>query len=494
MATALLTQSDLVAMLPSLAILITFLAVGGGCIYLSYRVGQVISPTSRKLQQRFGELEAAVARSAGHVRESLERHRDESAKEAERRLDASAQVSEAQATFVRRGLEDFGDRLNGVRLDLVRDSTHFREEVQGTFVSLRESARDASAELARMQSEMLASMTAQLRELAGDSERGHERAKASLEAIGADLQATYALSAREVRERSAAQLVEVREALTQFGGTIASQGTQLDGVDRAFKAALQEGAAKHDALNAGVEAQFKAFHSYFAEQFVSMLAADARLESSWTPLKKDFEAITRSIVQMSRAVDVLKNELTVKLEDAGGKTEIDGLLERILQPDEFQRDVELEPGSNRRVAFAVRLSDNPLTRVWLPISVLPVVQGYNEFVAATVYNNAEGIASSSEAFERAILAAAEELSSRFICPPRTLNLAVLLAPIDDVFEEIVRRDSLVDAVRNFHVVIAGPSTLPTLLTGLRMAFMGTRAAPVNLSNGPLDSTLAAKAD
>ena len=222
-----------------------------------------------------------------------------------------------------------------------------------------------------------------------------------------------------------------------------------------------------------------------------MLAADERLEGSWGHLKSDFEAITRSLVQISRAVDVLKNELTVKLHDAGASTELQGLFERVLQPNEFERDVEIEPGTNQRVPFAVRLSDNPLTRVWLPIGVLPVVQVYNEFVAATVYNDVDGIASSSKTFERTILAAAEELSSKFVRPPHTLNLAVLLASTDDLFAEIVRRDSLRDAVRRFNVTIAGPATLPTLLTGLRMAFKGTRST-VNLSNGPFGPALAAE--
>jgi DNA recombination protein RmuC len=154
--------------------------------------------------------------------------------------------------------------------------------------------------------------------------------------------------------------------------------------------------------------------------------------------------------------------------------------------------VEIEPGTNRRVPFAVKLSDNPMTRVWLPIGTLPVVQGYNELLSATVYSDVDGIKSSSETFERAILAAAEDFSSKFVSPPRTLNLAVLVAGSDDLFAEIARRDSLLDNVqRNFHVAIAGPATLPTLLTGLRMAFRGTsRPSTADRPNGSGSQMLA----
>ena len=239
----------------------------------------------------------------------------------------------------------------------------------------------------------------------------------------------------------------------------------------ALGAVLQE---KQDALNVAVTTQFAKFRDEASAQLAQLLAVDERLESSWGRLKGDFDAITRSLVQISRAVDVLKNELTVKLDDGGRSSGVDGLLGRVLQPSEYERDVEIEPGSNQRVSFAVKLSDNPVTRVWLPIGTLPVVRGYNELVAATVYSDADAMKSSSEIFERSILAAAEDFSAKFVCPPRTPNLAVLVAPNDDLFDEIARRDSLVDSVgRNFHVLIAGPSTLPTLLAALRMAFRGT---------------------
>ena len=517
----LFAQSDLVAMLPSLAVLIAFIVVAGCCIYVSYRVGQVVSPTSRKLQERMSLLEAAVARSAGDISESLERHREESGKEATRLMDDSARAADTQAQVVRRGLDDFADRLNVVRLDLTRDASRIREEIQGALEHLRSSAREDSRELAGMQSETLGNITGQIRELGSESERRQERAMATLDAIGADLKAIYTASASELCQRIIAELAEFRVAVAQLAQTIAGQGAQLAGVERTLVGAMQESAGKQaalstvieakqidlnavitrkqdalnatiegkqDALNAAIASQFSKLRDETSGQLVQLLASDDRLEGSWERVKGDFDTITRSLVQISRAIDVLKNELTVKLEDGGESTAVDGLLERVLQPNEFERDVEIEPGTSQRVAFAVRLSDNPSTRVWLPVGTLPVVQGYNEFIAATVYNDVEGIRSSSEAFDQAILAAARDLSSRFVCPPRTLNLAVLLAPTNDLFAEIARREALVDTVRrSYHVMIAGPTTLPTLLTGLRMAFRGTGATKSNRPNGPLDA-------
>jgi len=117
----------------------------------------------------------------------------------------------------------------------------------------------------------------------------------------------------------------------------------------------------------------------------------------------------------------------------------------------------------------VRLSDNPVAQVWLPIAVLSSVQGYNELVSATVFSDHDLVSSSSETFEQAVLAAAQDLSAKFVCPPYTMNLAVLFVPTDDLFAEIARRDSLVETMRrDFHVMVASPATLPTLLMGLRV--------------------------
>ena len=346
--------------------------------------------------------------------------------------------------------------------------------------------------------------------------------------------ASCASASRSDLGEARASLARLAETITTQGGevaqAVAGQRTQLDGMEQTITAALRESAGsqaalsaaiegkqvalntaitgkqdalaaaietKHgalgavlqeqqDALNVAVTTQFAKFRDEASAQLAQLLAVDERLESSWGRLKGDFDAITRSLVQISRAVDVLKNELTVKLDDGGRSSGVDGLLGRVLQPSEYERDVEIEPGSNQRVSFAVKLSDNPVTRVWLPIGTLPVVRGYNELVAATVYSDPDAMKSSSEIFERSILAAAEDFSAKFVCPPRTPNLAVLVAPNDDLFDEIARRDSLVDSVgRNFHVLIAGPSTLPTLLAALRMAFRGTSVGrPAALANGP----------
>jgi DNA recombination protein RmuC len=213
-------------------------------------------------------------------------------------------------------------------------------------------------------------------------------------------------------------------------------------------------------------------------------ASSGRQETMWRETKRDFDALSHSLLNVQRAIEVVRDQLTVPLRDAGARFDVNAVLERSLQPDEFERDVEVEPGTGRRVEFAVRLSDNPLTKVWLPISVLSAVDGYHELVAAGVYDNAEQLNGSTHTFETCVLDAAVGLNGKFIAPPHTMNLAILFVPTDDMYEEIARRDNLVETLRrSYHVIVAGPATLPTLVRALREAFRGTASSTAKVANG-----------
>src|SRR5262249_40390588 len=204
----------------------------------------------------------------------------------------------------------------------------------------------------------------------------------------------------------------------------------------------------------------------------------------WRDIKADFDLLNRSLVNIKHAIEVVKNQLTIPLRDPDAHANAKVVLERTLQPDEFERDVEVEPRTGRRIEFAVRLSDNHLTKVWLPIAVLSAINGYHDLVVAGMNGDDEQLNGSTRAFDACVLAAAQDLCEKFIAPPHTLNLAVLFVRTDQWYAEIVRRDTLVETLQhNFHVIVAGPATLPPLLRGLREAFRGTRPSRVKPANG-----------
>ena len=73
--------------------------------------------------------------------------------------------------------------------------------------------------------------------------------------------------------------------------------------------------------------------------------------------------------------------------------------------------------------------------------------------------------------QRAVLDQAKKISEKYVKPPYTTDFALMFLPIESLYAEVMRRESLNEEARaRFHVVIAGPSTLSALLNSLSLGF------------------------
>jgi len=63
-----------------------------------------------------------------------------------------------------------------------------------------------------------------------------------------------------------------------------------------------------------------------------LLAVDEKNESSWRRLKDDYDGMSKSLMHITRAIDVIRNQLTVKLHDANGPAGVNELLDGFLEP------------------------------------------------------------------------------------------------------------------------------------------------------------------
>jgi DNA recombination protein RmuC len=133
--------------------------------------------------------------------------------------------------------------------------------------------------------------------------------------------------------------------------------------------------------------------------------------------------------------------------------------------------VEILPGSNQRVEFAIRLPGDEEQPVWLPVDVKFPTADYERLAAAADRGDQAEVELAARAVELRIREAAREISTKYIQPPHSTDFAVMYLPTEGLFAEIVRRPGLVDALqREYHIMVAGPTTLATLLTALRMGF------------------------
>jgi len=129
------------------------------------------------------------------------------------------------------------------------------------------------------------------------------------------------------------------------------------------------------------------------------------------------------------------------------------------------------PGSNQRVEYAIRLPGDGENPVWLPLDAKFPVEDYERVVDASQRGDVDAVEIAAKAIETVIRGSAKSISEKYIHPPHSTEFAVLFLPTEGLFAEVIRRPGLVDALqREWHIMVAGPTTLVSLLVSLRVGF------------------------
>lgn len=201
-----------------------------------------------------------------------------------------------------------------------------------------------------------------------------------------------------------------------------------------------------------------------------------RLGASFKLVSDQLEQVFKSVgeVQALQAgVADLRRVLTnVKTRGTWGEVSLGGILADILAPEQYDRNVEIRPGSRERVEFAIRLPGGDGERpLWLPIDAKFPTEDYERLAEAAERADAPAIEAAARAIEQRILQSARDISAKYVAPPHSTDFALLFLPTEGLYAEVLRRPGLVDRLqRDCRIVVAGPSTLLALLNSLRMGF------------------------
>jgi DNA recombination protein RmuC len=148
-------------------------------------------------------------------------------------------------------------------------------------------------------------------------------------------------------------------------------------------------------------------------------------------------------------------------------------LEQMLTPDQYARNVQVNPPSGERVEFAIKLPgrNNDGHPCWLPIDAKFPQEDYQRLVDAAEIGDAVQLAISGSALETRIFAESKKIKEKYIHVPHTTDFAILFLPTEGLFAEVLRRPGLCDGILHDHrVVLAGPTTLAAVLSSLQMGF------------------------
>lgn len=201
-----------------------------------------------------------------------------------------------------------------------------------------------------------------------------------------------------------------------------------------------------------------------------------RLNASFKQVSSHLESVQRGLGEMQiLASDVgdLKKVLTnVKTRGMWGEIHLEMLLEQILHPDQYVKNVEIKKNSNERVDFAIKLPErgrDEQTPLWLPIDAKFPQEDYQRIIEAQ--DKGEDLEPYRKQLEARIKFEAKSMKEKYIVPPDTTDFGIMYLPSEGLFAEVLRIPGLFDILqRQFTVVVTGPTTLAALLNGLQMGF------------------------
>jgi len=301
-------------------------------------------------------------------------------------------------------------------------------------------------------------------------------------------------SERAIREEMSRNREESASALKGFGDSLHRQLTSL----------LQMNDQRFEQVRLVLESRLKALQDDNAKQLDEMRSTvdeklqgtlEKRLGESFRLVSDRLEQVAKGLGEMqtlAMGVGDLKKMLTnVKTRGTWGEVQLGALLEQVLAPEQYAAQVATKGGSER-VEFAIRLpgrGDDRDEGVWLPIDAKFPVEDYQRMVEAQERADGEAAEAAARQLELRIRQCARDISQKYLDPPRTTDFGILFLPTEGLFAEVIRRPGLADQLqREARVVVAGPTTLWSILNSLQMGF---RTLAIQQRSGEVWNLLAA---
>ena len=201
---------------------------------------------------------------------------------------------------------------------------------------------------------------------------------------------------------------------------------------------------------------------------------DKKLSDSFRTVSERLEQVYKGLGEMhslAAGVGDLKKVLSnVKTRGALGEIQLGAILELMLSPEQYGKDVHVTANSRSVVEYAVKLPGEGGRPVWLPIDSKFPVDAYTQLVDA--YDTADGAAVevASKLLRARVREFAKDIRSKYIAPPDTTDFAIMFLPTEGLYAELVRMGMVESLQGEFRVNIAGPTTLGALLNSLQMGF------------------------
>jgi DNA recombination protein RmuC len=404
------------------------------------KVQQGTKAQSEQLERFGGDLHAALARMQTEVMALAEK--------------VSRAITDLRSLVVEKLTESAGAAAEGRALAL-RDTTE-------AIARSRDVIDKGLTGFGQQQGERLVQMERAVREGTGTTERTlTDQREAIIERLSEGQKVVSNQLGKELGELAD----RVRTGFDGFSDRLRQEQEQLRGIV----------GEELKAMRAGNEAKLEQIQKAVDEQLQSALGK--RLEESFQRVTEQFAQVQQAIGQVQNVAgqvgDLKRLFSNVKSRGGWGEAHVQALLDDVLPAGAYEANLRIGVTGAEVVEFALRMPvKGASSEVWLAIDAKFPMEDYDRLLLASEAGEREEEVVARKALERRIRDEAKRISSKYICPPRTAEFAVMYLPTEGLFAEVNRTPGLVETLRRQHaVMVVGPGLLPALLHCVRVGHL-----------------------
>jgi len=223
-----------------------------------------------------------------------------------------------------------------------------------------------------------------------------------------------------------------------------------------------------NSLNNSINTMSTSFNSLSKDVTRDMTQALTKVDEKVSVFNRQVETISKSQDDFSRILAGVKQY--------GGLAEFSlaALLKDLLPASQYIANVKMKPDETRDVVeFAVKLQNDVLC----PIDSHWPIEKYKAIDEAYQRKDKDALAEARHDLAAGFRAKAKKVSEKYIMPPKTTNFAIIYAPTEGLYAELVSyrdpktKELLMEELRTkYKITVSGPNTLCAILQAYHLGF------------------------
>lgn len=281
--------------------------------------------------------------------------------------------------------------------------------------------------------------------------------------------------------RQMTTLTEAQEK--QMAALIDGQRIRLDGVTQQVTQMAAGSEKAQEQMRKTLDEQLSSLRTQNNDQLEKMRATvDEKLQQTLNErISQSFKLVNDRLSEVYQGLgemktlagsvgDLRKVLSGVKTRGILGEVQLGAIVEDMLTPDQYEKNVCTRKGSHDPVEYAVRLPGDGEEPVYLPIDAKFPGDTYGRLADAYESGDPAAVREAQAVLADTIRREAKDIRDKYIDPPNTTDFGILFLPTEGLYAEAVRLGLPEKLRREYHVSIAGPTTLAALLNSLQLGF------------------------